>query len=268
MKPKILVAITAFNCEQQINSVVNQYVEISQNLFSQLLIIDNKSLDNTANAIQNGMVKYPNIPIALIKNRKNFGLGGSHKIAFLICLEKQFDGVVILHGDNQAQLSDFSEVMAEIDIAKYDALLGSRFMRSSRLYGYSRFRIIGNKIFNYLYTLIANEDISDMGSGLNYFSKSVLSGEYIKRMPDDLTFNPAFMLSLYILRKKIKFFPISWREDGQISNARLFQQALLLLNYIIWYFFKKETFLTKDYRKNTYVNYEYEVIGRTESSII
>lgn len=268
MKPRLLVAITAYNCELQINSVINQYAEVDREIFSQLLIINNRSSDNTTHAIRRGMAEHSNLPIALITNNENYGLGGSHKIAFLICIKNKFDGVVILHGDNQAQLIDFSKLTNEFDITKYDALLGSRFMRYSRLYGYSRFRVVGNKIFNSLYTLIANKSISDMGSGLNYFSKSILSEKYINRMPDDLTFNPAFMLSLYSLKKRIEFFPISWREDGQVSNAKLFQQSLLLLKYIAHYFMDKTIFLKKEFRKNLNVRYEYKVIEKTQSSII
>ena len=65
----------------------------------------------------------------------------------------------------------------------------------------------------------------DLGSGLNIFKLSALESNEIINFGDDLGFN--FDLLLYLYRKKasIKFIPITWKEEDQVSNARNFKVA-------------------------------------------
>jgi hypothetical protein len=68
-----------------------------------------------------------------------------------------------------------------------------------------------------------------MGAGLNLYKAEFLASRFYMPFPDDLTFN-VYML-YYTIRQKVpfRFFPITWREDDQISNARLFRQAAHIL---------------------------------------
>src|SRR5699024_12022625 len=50
---------------------------------------------------------------------------------------------------------------------QYDCCLGSRFMRGSRIKGYSALRIFGNYGFNWLFSLVTLHKITDLGSGLD-----------------------------------------------------------------------------------------------------
>ena len=54
---------------------------------------------------------------------------------FNYALENNYDYVIILHGDNQAKLQ-IKSMYDELDVNKsdkYDAILGSRFMKNSKL---------------------------------------------------------------------------------------------------------------------------------------
>ena len=50
-------------------------------------------------------------------------------------------------------------------------------------------------------------------------------------------------------KQKIQFFPISWREEDQISNVKMVSQATKTLLLIIKYFFLKEKYLNLEHRK-------------------
>ena len=45
---------------------------------------------------------------------------------------------------------------------------------------------------------------------------------------------------------RIRFFPIVWREDDQISNVKMFRQAFRVLNIALEYLFRRKNFLLKD----------------------
>ena len=119
-------------------------------------------------------------------------------------------------------------------------------MKNSTLINYSKLRILGNLLFNFIFGLLVSKKLEDLGSGLNIFSAKFFQNETIMKMPNDLTFN--YHLILYISSKKISynFFPISWKEEDQISNMRAIKQIFQLLKIILnFIFFKKNFFMNK-----------------------
>jgi glycosyltransferase involved in cell wall biosynthesis len=262
---KFLLAVPAYNCEAQISRVIDQFCKSPSNIYSEMVIIDNCSSDNTIISAMNKVDETQAQKISIIKNDENYGLGGSHKVAFSYCLSKSLDGVVILHGDDQGTLSNITPFLTS-ELSEYDCLLGARFMKGSSLSGYPIMRIFGNHIFNLMYSIVTGFRVFDMGSGLNYFSKKLILDGLYKKMPNDLTFNNAYLLALISQKKSIHFFPISWREVDQISNAKLWSQSRKLLKYLYLYFQKKENFTNKNLCNEDKISYTYKVIRNGDFS--
>jgi len=256
-KLNILVAVPAYNCSTQISRVIQQFVNAPSELFSELLVIDNQSIDKTSRVAIDESSKHPNLKISVIKNTFNYGLGGSHKISFDYCIKNNFDGLVILHGDDQGNLSDLVPIFEKEEARNFDCILGARFMANSQLIGYQRFRVFGNYIFNNLYSFCTMRKIYDLGAGLNFYNTHLLKNMNYKKMPDDLTFNAAFLLASIAKKKSIQFFPISWREVDQISNVKLWSQSINLLKYLIIFIFSKNKLLSGELRKKRYLKYTY-----------
>ena len=55
--------------------------------------------------------------------------------------------------------------------------------------------------------------------------------------------------------QNIKFFPISWREEDQISNVKMMNQALKVLKYLFFYVFNKKEIVDKDFRDKKIKDY-------------
>lgn len=257
----LLVAVPAYNCAKQIAKVIDQYALSNFDSFIELLVIDNCSKDATLEMALESAQKYPNKSITIIQNDQNYGLGGTHKVAFQYAINKNYNGVVILHGDDQGRLSDIERYLNNQNLNKYDCILGARFMEKSILKGYSKTRVLGNYVFNHLYTACTSKRIFDMGSGLNYFSSKLIATQLHRSLPDDLTFNNAFLLSIVAAEKRFVFFPISWREEGQISNAKLWSQSIKLLRYLTLFLFSKKRYLEKDFTEQKFFYYTYKKIN-------
>ena len=260
-KLNILVAVPAYNCSTQISRVIKQFVDAPRDIFLELLVIDNQSKDETRRVAIDECSKHPNLKISVIKNTCNYGLGGSHKIAFDYCIKSNFDGLVILHGDDQGSLSDFVPILLKEEVGNFDCILGARFMPSSQLIGYQKFRIFGNYIFNSIYSFCTMSKIYDLGAGLNFYNTRLLKKVNYKKMPDDLTFNAAFLLATIAKKKSILFYPISWREDDQISNVKLWSQSINLLKYLMIFIFRKNKLLNGELRKKKYSDYSYTKVA-------
>ncbi|WP_223260006.1 glycosyltransferase family 2 protein [Candidatus Methylopumilus planktonicus] len=263
MKPlpyKILVAIPTYNCENQIIRVLEQFNFKTQKLVDTVIVIDNKSSDRTLEkAIYFGSKKFKFCNFLVLRNKKNFGLGGSHKVAFNYSIKKTFDYIAIFHGDDQASFKDFLSTIKALKYESHDCILGSRFLDGSKLRGYSILRTFGNILYNNIFSFVTKYPINDLGSGLNLYKVKALKSEYFKKFPDDLTFNYVMILAQNFLKQKIKFIPISWREDDQISNVNLFRQALKVLVILFNFITNKYIFLQSDMRSCKVRKYNSEV---------
>lgn len=226
MPVRILIFVPAYNCEKQIPRVAAQLdAPWVREHFEQAIIVDNVSKDSSFDVAQAEAARRPGF-LRAFRNADNRGLGGSHKTAFAYAREKGYNWVLVLHGDDQGSIEDFRHVVEnKVMLDQHDCILGSRFMTQSRTPGYSKFRIFGNHVMNMIYTICLGRRVMDLGSGLNLFRVAALP-PFLNRAPDDLTFNCVLLATLIKWNARIRFEPISWREDDQVSNVKLVRQSI------------------------------------------
>ena len=125
---KVLVAIPCYNCEKQIPRVIGTFDKKLAARVEKIVAIDNGSTDNTIAAAKKAAKETGFKNIEVVKNNDNYGLGGTHKVAFTYGEKLKMDYVAILHGDNQAMTEELEMLL---DIAEKEpetsAILGSRF---------------------------------------------------------------------------------------------------------------------------------------------
>ncbi|MGE5329287.1 MAG: glycosyltransferase family 2 protein [Deltaproteobacteria bacterium] len=266
MKEKFLLFIPGYNCEKQIIRVLNQIDNEVLSYISEIIVVNNRSTDNTEKVITEFIAAKPDLPIKLLRNDENYGLGGSHKVAFAYAIENNFDYVIVLHGDDQGDIRDLLPVLKSEKYINYDCCLGARFQKGSKLKGYSAFRTFGNRVYNFLFSIAAGKRIYDLGSGLNLYNVNMLKNKFYFKFPDNLTFNYCMILASDYYNQNIMFFPISWREDDQVSNVKMFNQALNVLKMLFKYFFNKGYFIKKELREVKRDDYTAQIIFESPKS--
>ena len=263
MKPRILVFIPTYRCEAQIRRVLEQFDARVQKWIDTVMVVDNQSPDQTLEvAIERGKAVLTHCNFIAWRNEDNYGLGGSHKAAFSYAIEQGFDYLVVLHGDDQADIHDLIPQLEAGTHLDVDCLLGARFMRGSRLMGYSWFRTFGNRVYNALFSLVTRRAIYDLGSGLNLYRLETFREFYFKTFPDDLTFNYVMLLASYYRKQKVRFLPISWREEDQRSNVKLFRQAFKVLGLLAGYALKRSQFVGSELRAHAFETYSGRICYR------
>lgn len=256
---KILLFIPAYNCEKQIVRVLDQLGPAEMAFISKIIVVNNRSTDGTEEAVIDYMHAHANMPITLLRNRENYGLGGSHKVAFGYAIDHGYDYVIVLHGDDQGSISDIIPVLAKRYYRKHDCILGARFMPGSKLEGYSTFRTIGNIVYDFLFAYVLGRRIYDLGSGLNMYSVDMLRSRFYEKFRDDLMFNYLMIMASEFYGHDIKFYPISWREDDQVSNVKMANQALKVLSMLNEYR-KDPAVITSEYRDKIIERYEADTV--------
>lgn len=246
MAERILLFIPMYNCAAQIGRVIAQLTPEVQSLFEEVIVVDNRSTDD-GRSVAIGALEGMEIHARLLLNDANLGLGGSHKVAFDHALANGFDYLVVLHGDDQGRIADLCPHLRAGVHRDVDALLGGRFMTGARLEGYSRFRTLGNRLFNALYGFASGAEIKDLGAGLNLYRVGALTDRWWLRNADDLTFNYHMILRSVAAGWKLRFIPISWREDDQVSNVKLVRQSLKVASLPFAYLLSRRRYLETDF---------------------
>lgn len=257
---KILLFIPGYNCENQIIRVLNQIDEQMLKYVNEIIMVNNISTDNTEQKVIDYINQHTNIPLKLLRNNENYGLGGSHKTAFNYAMENNFDYVIVLHGDDQGNVHDLLPVLESGDYKEYDCCLGARFMKGSKLKGYSKTRILGNMVYNVLFSIAAKKRLYDLGSGLNMYNVNMLKNKFYIKFPDNLIFNDCMVLASDYYNHKVLFVPITWREDDQVSNVKMIGICSDLLKMALSYIFNREKFIKSEFREKPRSEYKAKVI--------
>lgn len=261
MKDKILLFIPMYNCENQIIRVLKQINPHVCQYLAEVIVVNNRSTDRGEEKVQEYLREnmLP-IKVSVLRNDRNYGLGGSHKVAFQYALAHEFDYVIVLHGDDQGDISNIRPYLKNKMYRQFDCFLGARFMRGSKLGGYSKFRTFGNYVYDMLFSIVTRRRIFDLGSGLNMYSSNILKDGFYLKYKDNLMFNYCMILGADFYGHSIRFFPIVWREDDQVSNVRMVNQAITVLKLLASYGLNKSKFIESEHRDQVIDEYTAQMI--------
>jgi glycosyltransferase involved in cell wall biosynthesis len=249
MADRILVFIPAYRCAPQLPRVVAQLAGPVTELVEEVVVVDNQSPDETVEVALEALGKLEGLRWTVLRNDNNYGLGGSHKVAIAYGLEHGFTHLLVLHGDDQASVDDIVPRLRAGAHHGLDALLGARFMRGATLQGYSTVRTLGNHVYNVLFSLAGRRRLHDLGSGLNLFRLEAFADGAHRRFADDLTFNYHLCFHMVSHGWRIRFFPITWREEDQRSNVKLAEQGWRTLKLVGSFVRDREAFAQADFSR-------------------
>lgn len=256
MDNSYLLAITCFNCAPQITRVLEKISPELAEEMAEIMVIDNRSTDDLQKTVMEYVQSTGRDEIHLYENAENYSLGGSQKIAFLHGKEIGATHVIILHGDDQADPRDIPGMIDVIQKGNASTVLGSRFNKKSKLIGYDKKRVFGNKVLNRVYSLVTRRHVEDLGSGLNVFAQQDLDEKRYLNFADRLTFNFELLLDLIDRDVAFAYFPITWREEDQVTNARNFNVAWTAFKNLMSWKLNRRRFFSGSRKPEDYVTVE------------
>lgn len=242
----ILVIIPSYNCAAQVGRVIAQFDNSVAPYFAKVAVINNQSTDQTQQSAIEAFKANPQVSGSVYTNMYNFGYGGSLKVGFNIGLEEGYDFVLVLHGDDQGHIRDLMPYIIDGSINDFDCTLGARFHSQSTLENYSKFRTLGNKIFNIVFGLVLKKRILDLGSGINIYKLRAFQEKDFLKFPDNLTFDYCGIMSHCFRQRKFRFVPITWREDDQVSNVKMASQAIQSMKLLLRFALNRKRFLENE----------------------
>ena len=141
--------------------------------------------------------------------------------------------------DQSDDINDLVKYYESINEKSYDAILGSRFLKESRVVNYPFQKLILNRIFNFFVSIIFWNKYNDYTNAFKIYKKEVL----IKIMPlISESFNIFLEIPLKIISRNYtyKVIPINWtgREKG-VSKFKIKELGSKYLFTLIYCFIEK-----------------------------
>lgn len=219
---KIVVIIPTYNERENIGKLLDilvseEFPKIKKHEM-QILIVDDKSPDGTAEVVRKKMENYKNIHLLLGDKQ---GLGVAYARGMKYAMEKlDADFVLEFDADFQHKPQDIKRLVAEIDKG-YDYIIGSRYIKGGsipREWGFNRkfLSVVGNLVARVLLIMPAVHDVT------TGFKLTRVKG-FLDKLDLDHLYSRSFAYKVQLLFQivnlgaKVKEVPIEFqhREKGE-----------------------------------------------------
>ena len=228
------IVIPVYNEDKQLHNTVKKINKISKRIKDyEIVFIDDFSTDNTKQIIKKSIRS--NKKIKYYKNIKK-GLGSAIGLGINKSTKKF---VCIFMCDNSDDLSDLMKYYKIIYKNNLDAVLGSRFLKNSRITNYPILKMVLNRIFNYIVKIIFLSNYNDFTNAFKIYKKKTLK-ELMPIVSDHFNVFLELPLKIIIRKYKYKIIPISWkgRKIG-VSKFKISELGSMYIFTLLYCFIEK-----------------------------
>ncbi len=179
MNKKLSILIPAYNEASTIIDILEELrkLDLGLDLDKEIIIVDDKSTDDTVELVNSFIEANPALEISLYKQEYNQGKGAALHKAISVCTG---DISVIQDADLEYDPNEYINLLRPIISGRADVVYGSRFMG-----GYAHrilffWHSLGNKFLTTLSNAFTNLNLTDMETCYKMFRTDILKGLDLK----------------------------------------------------------------------------------------
>lgn len=221
----VAVVVPAYNEESQIESTLKgmpAYVDA-------ILVVDDGSTDKTADAVSELAAKDGRV--ALIQMTKNSGKGSAVARGCREAVDRQYEIVALMDGDNQMPGEYLSCLLDALLDDGFDAAKGNRFISSAEaLSSMPGYRLFGNILLT-MATKIASGywSVFDSQNGYWAIRTRTLSRLDLSRLARGYDLESSLLVNLNIIGARLADVPIPARYGDEKSKIRIWRHLPSIL---------------------------------------
>jgi len=192
---RILVCPIAFNEHVKIKNTIERFIASSAFEKVEYLAIDDGSTDQTTEIIES----FSDKGIQTIKHAHRMGVGAAIRTAIKHAVEKNFDVIVIMAGNDKDDPNEIFSIVDPIIKENFDFVQGSRYKGGCGIGGdMPLYRKIATRLHPLLFSFFVKKKITDSTNGFRAMKLSILKNKEI--ILDQAWLN-AYELEPYLLFK-------------------------------------------------------------------
>ena len=216
-----------------IHEIFEYFTNNLKDIQYEVLIINDFSNDDTFDKCKKLVGEYKNFRI--FDNPKK-GLGGAINLGIN---EAKGDNISIMMADLSDDINDLKRYNVLMQQDNFDAILGSRFTRDSKVKGYPIKKLILNRIFNFFVSIVFLNKYNDYTNAFKIYKKKTLF-EIMPLISE--SFNIFLEIPLKIISRnyRYKIISINWigRKKGE-SKFKIKELGAKYLFTLIYCFIEK-----------------------------
>lgn len=197
-------------------TVEKTFREIPHEIVDEVVLVDDKSHDNTAEVAKNMGIKY------VITHEENIGYGGNQKSCYRVALELGADVVIMLHPDYQYTPKLCLAMASMLSEGVYDCVLGSRILGVGALEGgMPVYKYMSNRLLTAFQNLLLNYKLSEYHTGYRAFTREVLERLPLEDNSDNFLFDNQMLAQIIYAGFNIGEISCPTRYDEDSSSISL-----------------------------------------------
>lgn len=210
---KLVVVLPAYNADKTLEKT---YREIPLNIVDEVILVDDKSSDNTVATAQQLGVGH------IIRHDRNRGYGGNQKTCYDRALELGADIVVMLHPDYQYTPRLITSMASIIAEGVYPVVLASRMLGKDALAGgMPRHKHLANRVLTMVQNLLLGQKLSEYHTGYRAYSAVVLREIDYHANSDNFVFDNEVLSQIFMAGYSIGEVTCPTRYFEEASSIRL-----------------------------------------------
>lgn len=228
--PELSVIIPARNEEKNVGRAVREVESVLDGVADfEIIAVDDCSADGTG-AVLDGL---KGRRIKALHRRENPGFGNALRAGFSAARGKY---VVSFMGDLSDDPRDLVKMLKAEREGGWDVVIGSRFVRGSKIVGYPKAKLVANRLFNNMLAFLLGVPYRDLTNAFKMYRRELV--EKMKIESGDFDITVEMPVKALKMGARVVEVPVSWHgrksgspkwklwRAGWIYLARLFRTLL------------------------------------------
>lgn len=216
---RTLIIIPTYNERENIISLAETILGLNSEF--EVLVVDDNSLDGTADLVKEIQKKFPRLFLYQRIGRRGFG--SSYLDAFKrILREEYYETVEMMDADFSHNPEEIPKMIEKL--SGFDVVVGSRYVRGGKIENWSWRRRLLSRFANFYARTILGTPIKDMTTGFMCFRRDVLNKVNLNSINSQ---GYAFLIEIkYRMQKadfKILEYPITFTERREGESKMSFK---------------------------------------------
>jgi len=235
---KIAIFIIAYEAVRTLIAAYDRIPDWLKKQAAEIYVIDDCSNDNTYYAGLGYKLAHHIENLNIYENKHNLRYGGNQKKGYRHAIEKNYDIVVMLHGDVQYAPEKIPDLIEPLINDEADMTFGSRMTGHPLKGGMPLWKFIANKFLTYIENKALGLNLSEYHSGFRAYSVKALKRVPFIMCTDNFHFDTEILIQFKEHGFRIKEVPIPTHygpESHKVSFLSGVRYGLGIIKTLIEY---------------------------------